>query len=139
MPSTRRRREIPDPGRNETLSEIFGDFTDRLHGDRWQPAVDVFETESAVIVRAEISGVAGEDLQVNIDGERLSITGVRRNPPGAEIRRLHQVEIAFGPFERTIHVKIPFERERVSAHLEDGFLVVTMPKRLPRRVEVETE
>lgn len=89
----------------------------------------------------EIAGVRGDDLRVTIDRDLLRISGVRRAPSGGDFRRLHQMEIAFGPFERSIRIAIPFERERVAAHLEDGFLEVRVPKRLPaqRRVEVETE
>jgi HSP20 family molecular chaperone IbpA len=47
------------------------------------------------------------------------------------------MEIAFGPFERTLRLKVPIDREQVSAHLEDGFLEVTLPKRAPQRIEVE--
>ena len=55
------------------------------------------------------------------------------------VRRLHQMEIAFGPFETTVRVGIPFDREGVSANLEDGLLEVRLPKRRPVRVEVESE
>ena len=71
--------------------------------------------------------------------EQLKIQGARRAPSNDEVRRLHRMEIAFGRFERTIRIAIPFERERVNASLEDGFLTVTLPKReaLRRRIEVE--
>ena len=51
------------------------------------------------------------------------------------------MEIAFGDFEREVRISVPFDRDRVSAHLEDGFLKVTLPKQLPirRQVTVETE
>ena len=101
--------------------------------------VDVFETGDALVVRAELPGVAGSDLRVNVDGQVLRIAGVRRAPAGAQVRRLHQMEIAFGPFERNLHITVPFERDRVSAHLEDGFLSVTLPLRRPARRQVEVD
>ena len=83
----------------------------------------------------------GEDLRVNVDGALLRISGVRRVPAHHTVQRLHQVEIAFGPFEREVRIGVPFDREAVSAHLEDGFLAVTLPKNKPvrREVTVETE
>jgi HSP20 family protein len=90
-------------------------------------------------VRVEISGVRGEDLRVNVDGDLVRVSGVRRVPVEAEVRRLHQMEIAFGPFERAVRIAIPFDREGVSAHLEDGFLLVTLPKSLPQRRKIEVE
>jgi HSP20 family protein len=110
-----------------------------LCGDRWQPAVDIFETASAVVVRVELSGVRGDDLRVNVDGDLLRITGVRRVPGDAGVRRLHQMEIAFGPFERVIRLGDSFDREGVTAHLEEGFLEVTLPSRVGESREVEVE
>jgi HSP20 family protein len=103
--------------------------------------VDVFETERAVVVRAEIPGVRGEDIRVNVDGQLLRIAGVRKVPAHFDVQRLHQMEIAFGPFEREVRISIAFDRDGVSAHLEDGFLSVTLPKPEPlrRQVTVETE
>lgn len=103
--------------------------------------MDIFETDDALVVRAEISGVRGEDFRVHVDGDRVRISGVRRMPTGHQARKLHQMEIAFGPFERVVRVMIPFERAEVTAHLEDGFLEVTLPKRASRArtVDVETE
>jgi HSP20 family protein len=101
----------------------------------------VFEAEKSILVRVEIAGVRSDDLRVSIDRDVLRISGVRTAPSGGEVRRLHQMEIAFGAFERSIRIAVPFERDRVAAHLEDGFLEIRVPKRLPaqRRVEVETE
>ncbi len=92
-----------------------------------------------MIVRVEIPGVRGEDIRVNVDGEMLRISGLRKIPAGVEVRRLHQMEIAFGAFEREVRVSIPFERDRVSAHLEDGFLSVKLPKHKPIRRQVAVE
>ncbi len=101
--------------------------------------MDVFETDLAVVVRIEIPGVRGEDLRVNVDGAFLRIGGVRKVPPHLEVQRLLQMEIAFGPFERDVRIGIPFDRERVSARLEDGFLSVTLPKVKPVRREVPVQ
>jgi HSP20 family protein len=86
---------------------------------------------------AEFFGVRREDLRVSVEGEVLHIRGVRRPPESREVQHLHQMEIAFGPFERSVRIGIAFERDQVSANLEDGYLSVTLPKRLPRSIEVE--
>lgn len=128
-----------DPKHSEPFAELFGEFADRLRGDHWQPDVDVIETEGGVTVRAELAGVRRDGLRVSVDGDVLRLSGVREST--GPVVRLHQMEIASGPFERRIRVPIPFDREGVSAHLEDGLLTVTLPRRKPvrRKVTVEGE
>lgn len=133
-----------DSRRPNPLAELFGEVADRLQYDGWQPAVDVFETSRAVVVRAELAGVRRDDLRVHVEGQRLRIRGVRvssSEEAGEEVRRLHQMEVAFGPFERVVEIGIPIEGESVKANLEDGFLRVVLPKRVPvsRRVDVQRE
>jgi HSP20 family protein len=86
-----------------------------------------------------MAGVRGEDLRVNVDADLLRIRGVRKNPDTTGVRRLHQMEIAFGPFETSVRVQIPFHRDGITAHLEDGLLEVRLPKRRAVQVHVETE
>jgi HSP20 family protein len=116
----------------------MGEFPDRLRGDGWRPAADVFETEAGLVIRLELPGVQSDEVRVNLDGDVLRVSGLRRVPSGVEVRRLHQMEIAFGPFERTIRIVQSFERDTVTAHLEDGFLEVTIPKKGGRRIKVES-
>jgi len=125
---------------NDPFAEIFGEFADRLRGDRWVPDVDVFETQNGVVVRVELAGVRSDDLRVTVDGRTLRISGVRRALERTDIQRLHQMEIATGPFERRVQIPVPFDRDQISAHLADGFLVVVLSKRVtePRRVEIES-
>lgn len=120
-----------------TPHDPFGDFSDRLGGSRWRPSVDVLETEKSIVVRFELAGVRISDLNVTVDGGVLKVSGVRRAAPDDGVQRLHQMEIAFGPFERVLRFDVAFVREGVSAHLEDGFLTVTLPKQGPRRLAVE--
>jgi HSP20 family protein len=125
---------------SEKNSDAFVEhFGGRLRGDGWQPDVDIFETETALVVRVEIAGVRSEDLNVKVDGQILRIAGIRRAPDGFQIRRLHQMEIGSGTFERRLRIPIPFDRNAVSAQIADGFLNVILPKSEtgPRRVSIK--
>jgi HSP20 family protein len=140
-PNSPRRRAIPERNRPHPLVELYGEFPDRLRGNRWQPAADVFETADEIVVRFEVAGVRGEDLKVNVEGSLLRLRGVRRAPRSVAIQKLQQMEISFGPFEREIAIEGRFDSEAVRARLEDGFLEVRIPKRSRerRRVEVRSE
>ncbi len=124
---------------HDPVAELFGEFGDRLRGDRWLPDVDVFESTSSVVVRVELAGVRSEDLRVTVDGGTLRVSGVRRVIDRSDVKRLHQMEIATGPFERRVQIPVPIDREAVSANLADGFLTVVLPRREagPRQVEIE--
>jgi HSP20 family protein len=128
---------VSDPKRNDPFSELYGDFADRLTGDRWQPDADVLETGDAVVVRVELAGVESADLRVSVDGPEVRIRGVRAAPQGARVTRLHQMEIASGPFERRVHIPVAFDREQVSANLSNGFLTIRLMKRVRREVPIE--
>jgi HSP20 family protein len=130
---------VSHPKRSDPFAELYGEFADRLRGDRWQPDVDVFETERGVVVRVELAGIRSDDVRVSVDGQVLRLSGVRGAPEGEEVQRLHQMEITSGPFERQVRIPIAFDRDHVSAHLANGFLTVTLPRRDPvqRRVKVE--
>ena len=127
------------PKRNDPFAELYGEFSDRLRGDRWQPDVDVFETEKEIVVRVDLAGVRSSDLRVTVDGSMLRISGVRVSGDSSEVKRLHQMEIATGPFERRVRVPVAFDREGVAAHLSDGFLTVSLSKRSQVRREVKVE
>ncbi len=133
--------KIPEKSRPHPLVELYGEFPDRLRGDRWQPSADVFETAAEVVIRFEVAGVRGEDLRVNVEGSVLRLRGVRRTPRSEPIDQLQQMEISFGPFEREITIQASFEPDAIRARLVDGFLEVRIPKQNPskRKLEVESE
>jgi HSP20 family protein len=128
---------MSDPRRSDPFGDLFSEFSDRLRGDRWQPDVDVFETETMLVVRVELAGVHSRDLRVGVDGSELRISGRRAVHEPQGVQRLHQMEIATGPFERRLRIPVAFDRERVTAHLADGILTIQLPKRARRHVTVE--
>ncbi len=129
-------------GRQDPLAQLLAEFSERHGGALWRPALDVYETGAEIVVQVDLAGVRREDLQVTVDGDLLQIRGFRAPARDDEILTLHQVEIAAGPFERSVRLAIPFRAEAVSASLEDGYLRVRLPKRLAsprRRIDVERE
>ena len=126
---------------HDPLAQWFGRPSDQLGSDCWQPAADVYETEATIVVRLELAGVRGAEISVTVDGDILRIRGVRRPRVDGDAQRLHQMEIASGPFERAIRIGIPFERDHVTASLEEGLMRVVLPKKPsgPRLIGIETE
>jgi HSP20 family protein len=103
-------------------------------GRFWQPPVDIHETSSHLVVKMELAGARSEDLQVSLspDDRVLTISGARTEAHADREGRVrcHQLEIYFGPFERTIALPgVPLNREKITATYRDGFLQVLLPKR----------
>lgn len=104
----------------------------------WEPRVDLFEQDRHIVVRAEIPGVAGDEVNVTYLPERhsLLIAGVRREPAG-ERTGVHQLEILYGEFAREIVLpEVSVDAHGIAANAQDGMLVVTLPKRAPVRRKV---
>jgi HSP20 family protein len=101
----------------------------------WQPAADVHETGEAVVIKLEIAGVTVENVAVSLsgDGRHLSVGGVRTEQHTEREGRTgcHQLEIYYGPFERTFTIppELNVDRDRIGATLKDGFLTITLPRR----------
>ena len=104
----------------------------------WQPGVDVHETEDSLLVKMELAGTRADDLQVSLspDDRVLTISGTRGETHTDRTGRVrcHQLEIYFGPFERSLVLPagIPLDRDRITASYHEGFLLVTLPKRARR-------
>ena len=101
----------------------------RLSSTDWRPALDVYETERAVVVRVELAGVPSEDVRVVVDGEYLQISGRRSFRRSGETQRHLLIEIGQGTFERVLRTRAAYDPDRVSARLENGILTIELPRR----------
>jgi HSP20 family protein len=104
----------------------------------WVPAVDLQETTERYILTAELPGLTRDDVEIQLQDGRLTLSGVRRER-GVTCEQYHRVERGHGSFSRTFQLPVPVDADRVSADLRDGVLTVTCPKALeasPRRIDV---
>ena len=133
--------EIIQKKAEEMMKEFLGD--DRLTSYReylsWTPSVDIYETDTDIIILAELAGVRQEDVYVMLDRNTVCIAG-RRVASDTEHRiRQHQMEISFGPFKRLFRIAVPIRCEEVEARFQDGFLTVRMPKQIPVSIKINVE
>jgi HSP20 family protein len=94
----------------------------------WAPPMDIYETEDEVIILVEMAGVRKEDLEVTMCEDMLLIVGKRTNPFQGDQRKVHQMEIDFGPFERRVRFMIPVRTDGINAVYQEGFLILRIPK-----------
>jgi HSP20 family protein len=112
------------------------------HTDSWAPPLDVYETHDRYIISAEVPGLARDDVDLAIEGTRVTIRGVRPDSRaiGGDITHYHQIERGHGAFSRTFEFAEAIDGDRVSADLRDGILTITLPKAPvapARRIEVK--
>ena len=92
-------------------------------GPRWEPPVDVFETERELVIIAALPGVAPEAVRAEVEEQTLIITGVRPMPAVGRIVRL---EIPYGRFERRITLSARLSLS--GREVKNGCLVLTFVK-----------
>lgn len=113
------------PEKRRLLVEAIG-WQMRVQSHIWSPPTDVFETESAFVVRVEVAGMRQQDFSVQIENNFLAISGVRPDTP--ERRAYHQMEVRFGEFRSVVAIPGPVDVDSSSAEYDDGFLTVNLPK-----------
>jgi HSP20 family protein len=100
-------------------------------GTEWMPVMDVVETAEEYIVRLEAPGIHKENLDINLIGEILTITGKREMAPEIEGEGYLVKERVIGKFVRTIRLPLPVAEKKVAAEYADGVLVIHLPKQAP--------
>ncbi len=108
----------------------------------WQPAADIHETSNALVIKLEVAGATTETLSVTLsgDGRHLTVAGSRGEGSLEEKVLCHQLEIYFGPFERTFEVPDDFviDRDAITATLKNGFLTIRLSERKSRALPTRT-
>ena len=100
-------------------------------GTEWMPVMDVIENAAEYIVRLEAPGIHKENLDINLVGEILTITGNREMVPEVEGEGYLLRERVYGKFARTIRLPVPVAEKKVTAEYRDGVLMVHLPKAEP--------
>lgn len=127
----------------EELDRFFGKplFDFSLSGANVFPAINVFTDDDGYVVRAEVPGIKADQLQVQIEAGRLSISGERPAPSDANGEAsLHRRERRFGRFSRTIQLPADADPDQATAECRHGVLTVRVPKHAaakPRSIAVQ--
>lgn len=123
------------------LSRSSGDEDREAASATWTPPVDIVETAERVILRADLPGVAPQDIEVRIEDEMLTLRGERRIEAPERREDCLRIERSFGAFARTFTLPPGLDRGTVRALLRNGTLEISVEKRPPAaaspvRVEV---
>lgn len=108
-------------------------------GDTYLPPVDIYESESALCIQADVPGVKRGDVEIDLDNDVLSINARVSLGDYEGLSPLFS-EYNVGNFHRRFSVGESIDREKITAEMEHGVLTVTLPKKekvMPRRIAVE--
>lgn len=105
----------------------------------WAPAVDIFETEDELVVKADVPDVDQKDIDVRVENNMLTVRGERKLEEKTEKENYLRVERTYGTFSRSFRLPNTVNNEAIMADYKNGVLTVTLPKRAeskPKQVKV---
>ena len=118
----------------ERMNRLFEEsFAGRLEepailgSGTWTPLADAYETGEGFVVILELPGIEQDDVEVQVDGDSLTVKGQRR-ALGQRPDRYHRMERSHGPFLRSFKLTDEVDPARVTAQLRDGLLRLELPK-----------
>ena len=131
---------------SDRLNRFFGGRV-RANGNQeslavtdWMPAVDIQETETEYLIKAELPEVKKEDVKVTLENGVLTIQGERKQEKEEKGKKFHRIERSYGTFLRTFTFPVDAEENKVAADFKDGILRVHLPKTekpRPKAMEVK--
>ena len=129
----------------DRMNRLFEDAGRGLRGDEpsatttWSPAVDIYETEGNIVVKAELPGLERKDITLNLEKNILTIRGERRFEKEAKDDNYHRIERSYGAFSRSFSIPTTVNDDKISADYKDGVLTVTLPKKeqaKPKQIQI---
>ena len=127
---------------NRVLNEAFG----RSQSDEsawfsgaWAPPVDIYETDEALVLKAELPGFGKDDINIEMKDNVLVIKGERKREDEVKEGSYHRTERVYGAFQRSFMLPTTVDQEKIRASYRDGVLELHLPKvqaAQPKRIAV---
>lgn len=124
---------------NDIVDEFFNNSSSNYRKDSFMPSVDVSETDSQFEVSVELPGLKKEDINVDLEKGRLTISGERKFKNEEEGKNFHRLETQYGKFSRSFYLPDTIDDESISAKYEDGILNITIKKseeKVKKQIEI---
>ncbi len=127
----------------DQVNRLFGNVLERSAEESnltsWAPAVDIYETEQELVVKADLPEVDPKDLDIRVENNILTIRGERKFEKKVNEDNYLRVERAFGAFSRSFSLANTVNSEAIKADYQNGVLTLTIPKReeaKPKQIKV---
>jgi HSP20 family protein len=116
---------------NRLFEDAFPRARDReedLNLGTWRPAVDIYEGETGVVLKAELPGIKKEDVSVEVKDNVLTIKGERKVDSEVKEKNYYRRERTHGSFSRSFNLQYAVNPDKIKARFKDGVLQIEVPK-----------
>lgn len=120
----------------DSLSRMFGEPASRP----WTPAVDIYETEDELVVKADIPEIDPKSIGIQLENGTLTLKGERKFEEQRNGRGFHRIERSYGTFVRAFSLPESVDSDKVKADYKNGVLTVMLPKKevaKPKTINVQ--
>lgn len=93
-----------------------------------QPAVDMYQTDTDVVVKASLPGMKSEDVDISVTGDVITLKGEHKEEHEMSEENYFRKEMRYGSFTRSLPIPVPVNVDKAEAEFQDGVLTVKMPK-----------
>lgn len=131
-------REIANKRFSDLMDEFFNDVVS-TNRDSFIPGINISETEDEFQITAELPGMNKDDISVNLDNNRLTISGERKFEKEKSGKKFHRVETSYGTFNRSFQLPDNVDEESISASYENGLLNISLKKaedKVKKKIEI---
>ena len=102
---------------------------DRVDRSSWSPAVDVYEDDKKIVLKADLPEVDEKDLKVKVEDDVLTVHAERKFEKETKEENFRRVERSYGSFHRSFQLPETVHVDKIDAKYDKGVLKVTLPKR----------
>ncbi len=125
-----REMDYPTPRRfSSVLDDFFNDVVASDTGRMFVPSLDITEDESHYHVHVALPGMNKDDINVDLQDRRLTITGERKEEKEEKETKHHLTETRYGKFERSVMLPDNIDQNKIDARFEDGVLKLDIEKK----------
>ena len=127
---------------NRLFNEAFDRTSEEGNLTSWAPAVDIYETEHNLVVKADLPDIKPEELDIRVENNILTIRGERKFEKKVDDNNYLRVERAYGSFSRSFSLANSVNTEAIQADYQNGVLTLSIPKReeaKPKQIKVRVE
>ena len=119
-----------------------GWFKNSVQESEGQLTIDVYQTESDIVIKSTIAGVRPEDIDVNITNDMVTIKGKREKDETVKSENYFYQECYWGAFSRSIILPVEIDAEKATATIKNGILTIRLPKsekEKTKKIKVKSE